>query len=76
MSFFWPTNPKTDPGVLARAGRVLHWTALAFALALAATGLASFNSAGTDPALGWLCLALAAAFTLAGRGLRYILAGE
>lgn len=76
MSFFWPTDPKAEPGVLGRAGRVLHWTALGIAGLFAFGAWSAFNTDGTDPFLGWVCIALGALSALGGRGLRYILAGE
>ena len=27
-SFIWPTKPKPHPGLLARAGRVIHWAGI------------------------------------------------
>lgn len=74
MSFLWPTTLNSDPGVLGRAGRVLHWTGLILAAPWVALGV---GLAFQDN--GWNNLGLALVgvpFALGGRGLRYILAGE
>lgn len=76
MSFFWPNDTKEDPGVLGRAGRVLHWTAIGVACLFGAGAWIAFTSEGTDPGLGWVSIVLGALAALGGRGLRYILAGE
>lgn len=74
MSFFWPTTLKSEPGVLGRAGRVLHWTGLLFGAPWIAIAL---GVAVQDGDWGALFLALVGVpFALGGRGLRYILAGE
>lgn len=76
MSFFWPNDTKEDPGVLGRAGHVLHWTAIGVAVLFALGAWTAFTTDGTDPFLGWACVILGALSALGGRGLRYILAGE
>jgi hypothetical protein len=76
MSFFWPMKPKTDPGVLGRLGRLLHWIFLACAAFLiglnAYPWLAGTDTSGEAPV--WTILG--AIIFLLGRGVRYVLAGE
>ena len=71
MNFLWPTSLKTEPGLLARFGRVLHWLSIPMAVLLAHVGL-------SRPMSEWLTTEIwgAAATYLAGRGLRYLFAGE
>lgn len=71
MNFFWPTNLKAEPGIVARLGRVLHWLSIPLAIFIAYLGL-------RRPPEEWLTTELWGAIIayLFGRGLRYLLAGE
>lgn len=78
MNFLWPAELNPDPGVIGRLGRVLHWVGVLFGLLVAGVVWFSFSQMdGTDlPPLAAGCVAAAAFFAMAGRGLRYIFAGE
>lgn len=76
MSFFWPTNRKQETTVLVRAGRVLHWTASGVAGTVALFCIFAIFENDADAGSMFAFCILAALFALAGRGLRYILAGE
>lgn len=77
MNFFWPTEPDPDPGILARLGRVLHWLSIALGAFFVAGGLAIVLVDGLHEFSGGFGFVLGGVMVaLAGRGLRYILAGE
>jgi hypothetical protein len=72
LNFFWPTAPVYDPGILGRLGRLVHWLAILLWIALLAFAL--FGLTSTDSRFAWGLIGVAVA--LAGRGLRYVMAGE
>jgi hypothetical protein len=76
LNILWPTNPKADPSVLCRLGRVLHWIATALAVLLACLVLQiTITEPGND--YGYLIiLVIGGVIYLAGRASRYILGGE
>lgn len=79
LSILWPTNPKADPSVLCRLGRVLHWIAAALAaLLLCLTLLFTIETLqSSSPHYGYLItLVIGCVIYLAGRASRYILGGE
>ena len=91
MDFFWPTKLKAEPSGIARLGRVLHWMALIAAITfLGAAGWLdwlgqtspnngwTYESYSLESAAGALLLPAMAAtgIYLAGRAVRYVLAGE
>lgn len=84
MGFFWPDAIiEPAPSPLARAGRVLHWVSLIFAVAPASLGayllwqwFALPDQDSFVVAMSAACFGMGLATGLAGRGLRYILAGE
>ena len=82
MGFLIPTA-RANPRLLARFGRLLHWTALGLAclmLLLACFAVSAFSAVPLGkpyqgpPMEVWLFFA--AVFALAGRAGRYLFAGE
>lgn len=80
MSLFWPKAIVSEPGPFGRAGRLIHWTALVVATLCVAAALADASQGTTDEGDGMISLiffgGLGVVIYFAGRGMRYILAGE
>lgn len=76
MSWFWPDKVREDAGVVARAGRVLHWISIVIAVAICALYWAIAFESGIDWGLQTGFGATAVVVALLGRGARYILSGE
>lgn len=80
MSFIWPAEINPEPTVLGRLGRVLHWAALMWGVspALFLIGYAMTQDFGWSDAWPGILMAgaWAVAWSLIGRGVRYVLADE
>jgi hypothetical protein len=82
-AFFWPTNVKPNPGVIARFGRVLHWLATIIAIAVVLAGLWAYFTWEPTPysqkrpldVVGGTMLGSMIGYFF-GRALRYIFSGE
>jgi hypothetical protein len=69
-ALIWPRYIASSPGIVARAGRVLHWAFVAASLAL----FVPLMQIG-DVAFS-VALAITIGLLLAGRAIRYILSAE
>lgn len=76
MGIFWPSDVKSEPNAVARAGRVLHWTFLGFAVVWLGLAALIVAEGGADSGYPVILIPFAAISAAIGRGLRYILAGE
>jgi hypothetical protein len=81
MGMFWPDHIDPAPGILGRLGRFLHWVAMVIAAIIVVGGIAIIiisNSPGPEWLFGGgaLILGIALVVYFAGRGLRYLFAGE
>lgn len=79
VNFFWPTRPRPYATPAVRLGRGLHYVSF---LPAAAVLYAALDLAHTDQLFGmsspapWLGAAIAGAWLLLGRGVRWVLAAE
>ncbi len=74
--FFWPTQVQAAPTIVARLGRFLHWAGIVLAAPfVAVTVLIAITEPSGDYGY-FIALLLAAPVYMAGRGARYVLAGE
>lgn len=75
MSLIWPSRTVSDPSALARLGRLLHWVAALIGAPIFLIGLYRII-AGPEREGFVFNLVLGALIYFAGRGLRFLLAGE
>jgi len=72
MSLLWPSRTATNPSVIGRLGRLVHWIAAPLGALLFLAGIVSLFRSEPD----YFLIGVGLFIFAAGRAVRYLLASE
>ena len=77
MNWLWPRRRTEDPSVIVRIIRVIHWSAIGFAIFGEITTMyTAIQDPATEPLTYFVVSSLWVSVAMLGRGIRYIIARE
>ena len=77
LSWLWPTTLNEDAGLVVRVGRVIHWSALGFAIFGMSISISALIEQCEHFGTAYVAIVLMLTGTaLLGRGIRYVISRE